>query len=358
VIRIPKLSRTRLLAALFLAAIFAAPGAEAQAPSLEPAQIVLPARLVASQPATLAVLDNLGRLVAKANLTLSDGTAVETDATGRAFFNAPPIPGVLIARIAGHHEIAAASVILPFAKSEKTQIDWAPAQISIHDRFDVRGSGFRGDAAGNAAQLGHQPALILAASPASLVLLLDLSAPPGTAQLSVTANGSEAVAILAALAIEFDTSGANLSPGAKAALTVRIRGTDQPKEMEVENLTPAVLQFARGVSEHVRTKGGVDNSAQITVRAMHPGDFSFRVRLSSTDPNSIDTEAAHAYLLAAQKIAPTQLAKRLDPLLTRLEQKKPETKKIQQDLTHLLSTSSTENAAFLITAARDALLPK
>jgi hypothetical protein len=356
VIRRTKLNRVQRLAGVFLAAIFIAPYARAQAP--EPAQIVLPTRLVASQPATLAVLDKVGRLVPKANVMLSDGTPVETDATGRAFFNAPSNPGVLIARVAGHHEIAAVSAILPFSRSEKTIIDWAPGQVSIHDRFDIRGEGFRGDAAGNTVQLGRQPVLVLAASPISLVLLLDPSAAPGTAQLFVSANGSEAVAILAALAIEFDASSANLAPGAKAALTVRVRGTDQPKDMVVENLAPAVLRFAHGDSEHVRTKGGVDNSAQISVRAMHPGDFSFSVRLTSADPNSIDTEAAHAYLLAAQKIAPSPWTKRLDPLLTRLEEKKPDTKKIVQEINHLQSTPTPEQVAFLISAAKLSLQPK
>ena len=353
---ISKLNCAPLRVAVFLAALFIAPCAHAQAP--EPAQIVLPTRLVASQPATLAVLDNLGRLVPKANVTLSDGTPIETDASGRAFFNAPTTPGVLIARVAGHHEIVGVSAIVPFTKSEKTLIDWAPAQISIHDRFDIRGEGFRGDAAGNTVQFGHQAVLVLAASPVSLVLLLDPSAPPGTAQLSVTANGSEATAILAALAIEFDASGANLAPGAKALLTVRVRGTDQPKDMAVQNLAPAVLRFAHGDSEHVRTKGGVDNSAQINVRAMHPGDFSFSVRLTSADPKSIDTEAAHAYLLAAQKIAPAPWTKRLDPLLTRLEEKKPDTRRIVQDITHLQSSPTPEQIAFLISAAKLSLQPK
>ena len=356
-IRIFKLNRAGLLAAAFLAAIFGgAPNARAQSP--EAAQIVLPTRLIAGQPATLAVLDKFGRLVPKTNLSLSDGTPIETDATGRAFFNAPATPGVLIARVAGHHEIAGVSAILPFSKSDKTRIDWAPTQVSIHDRFDIRGEGFRGDAAGNTVQLGHQPVLVLAASPVSLVLLLAPDSEPGTAQLSVTANGSESSAILAALAIEFDAGGANLAPGAKAFLTVRVRGTDQPKDMVVENLAPGVLRFARGDSEHVRTKGGVDNSAQISVRAMHPGDFSFSVRLTSADPNSIDTEAAHAYLLAAQKIAPAPWTKRLDPLLTRLEEKKPDTRKIVQDISHLQSSPTPEQVAFLMSAAKLSLQPK
>ena len=344
------------LAAAFLAAIFAVPAARAQAP--EPSQIVLPSRVVATQPATLAVLDRLGRLVPKANVTLSDGTPTETDATGRAFFTAPATPGVLIARLAGHHEIAAASVILPYTKSDKTQIDWAPALVSIHDRFDIRGSGFRGDAAGNSVHFGEQPALVLAASPAALVILLNPAGAPGTAQLSVATNGPPATATLAALVVEFDTGGATLAPGSKAALVVRVRGTDQPREMDVENLVPAVLRFAHGDSEHVRTRGGVDNSALINVRALHAGDFSFRVRLSSRNANSVDIEAAHAYLLAAQKMSQHPWTRRLDPLLARLERQKPDARRAVQDISRLLANDPPETEAFLMTAARDSLLPR
>ena len=88
-----------------------------------------------------------------------------------------------------------------------------------------------------------------------------------------------------------------------------------------------------------------------------PGDFSFSVRLTSADPNSIDAEAAHAYLLAAQKIAPAPWTKRLDPLLTRLEEKKPDTRKIVQDISHLQSSPTPEQVAFLMSAAKLSLQP-
>jgi hypothetical protein len=356
VIRLPRLKSSPWIAAPLLAAIFTSPAARAQ--TAEPTQIVMPSRVVATQPATLAVLDSFGRLVAKANVTFSDGTPAETDATGRAFFNAPSTPGVLIARLAGHHDIAAASVVLPYTKSDKAQIDWAPALVSIHDRFDVRGSGFRGDAPGDVVHFGGQPALVLAASPAALAILLNPAGAPGTAQLSIAANGPPATATLAALVVEFDTGGTMFAPGVKAALTVRVRGTDQPREMDVENLAPPVLRFAHGDSEHVRTRGGVDNSAQINVRALHAGDFSFRVRLTSADPNSVDVEAAHAYLTAAQKISPHAWTKRLDPILARLERQKPDARKALQDLSHLLASTPPDNVAFLITAARDSLVPR
>lgn len=344
--------------AAFVAAFSCAPR-PVRAQASEPAQIVLPARVVAAQPATLAVLDKQGRLVPKVNVNLSDGTPTETDASGRAYFNTPSAPGVLIARLAGHHEIATAAVIVPNQKAEKSRIDWAPALVSIHDRFDIRGAGFRGDAGGNNVHFGQQSALVLASSPAALVLLLSPATAPGTELLSVAANGDpEATAILAALAVELGTAAADLQPGTKSALIVRVRGTDQPREMDVENLAPAVLRFAHGDVEHVRTRGGVDNSAAINIRALRAGDFSFRVRLTSADPNSVDAEAAHAYLIAAQKIAPHAWTKRLDPILARLERKKPDARKALQDLDRALTQTPPENVAFLIAAARDALVPR
>jgi hypothetical protein len=356
VIRLPKLNILPWLAAALLTPLLAAPSANAQAP--EPSQIVLPSRVVAGQSATLAVLDKLGRLVPKASVTLSDGTRTETDATGRASFKAPGIPGVLIARLATHHVIAGTSVILPHSDSGKMKIDWAPALVSLHDRFDIRGSGFRGDAAGDTVQFAQQPALVLAASPAALVILLSPALGPGTAQLSVTANGMTATATLAVLVIEFNASSAQLVPGTKSALTVRVRGTDRPQEMDVENLAPAVMRFTHGDTEHVRTRGGVDNSALIIVRALRAGDFSFRVRLMSLDPDSIDVGAAHVYLIAAQNAASPTWKRRLDPLLARFERPKPDVRRALLALNRLLAGAPPENVRLLMIAARDSLIPR
>jgi len=318
----------------------------------------MPSRVVAGQPATLAVLDNTGRLVPKVSVMFSDGTPTETDATGRATFKVPRASGIFTARLAAHNEIDATSVILPYLDSAQTQIQWAPALISIHDRFEIRGMGFRGDAAGNTVEFAQQPALVLAASQAALVILPNPSAKPGTAQLSVTVNGTVVTATLAALLVEFDAGKAAYIPGTRTALTVRVRGTDRPQEVDVENLAPAVMHFAHGDLQHVRTHGGVDNSAIVIVRVLQPGDFSFRVRLTSMDPKSTDPEAARAYLIAAQKVASPPWIRRLDPLLARFEDPKPDTRKALLDLNHMLAGAPPENLRVLMLAARDALRPK
>src|SRR5580704_15781782 len=102
----------RVLAALLLTfSFFVAPSllARAQAAPVTkfPVSIVLPPKLVAGQPGTLAVLDADGRLAPDVTVELgpqqntSQGKVqrVTTDITGRAFFTAPPQGGVIFARV-------------------------------------------------------------------------------------------------------------------------------------------------------------------------------------------------------------------------------------------------------------------
>ena len=62
---------------------------------------VLPARIVAGQPATLAVLGLDGKLAADVKVDLGNDQRVTTDATGRASFTAPGIGAVLLAKVSG-----------------------------------------------------------------------------------------------------------------------------------------------------------------------------------------------------------------------------------------------------------------
>src|ERR1700685_2580382 len=75
-----------------------APAAPAQstAATTWTVSIVLPPRLVAGQPATLAVLGVDGRLADGITVDVGKGQRVKTDKTGRAFFTAPTDMTVLI----------------------------------------------------------------------------------------------------------------------------------------------------------------------------------------------------------------------------------------------------------------------
>ncbi len=348
--------RARFTAIAFIAgalALVLAPSAQAQ--TSQPAEIVMPSRLVEGEPATLAVLDAEGRLVPHAAINFSDGSHTETDVTGHAFLTAPLTPSALIARVTLRPDIMACTVVLPHSTPEKTEILSVPPLVSIHDPFEVQGAGFRGDASGNHVTFHDEPAVVLASSPAALVILLDPKSEPGTWKLSIASNGPEVWSSLAALAIEFNLAAGRIAPGMKTKLTVRVRGTDQAQELDVENFAPEVLRLANEGAERVRTRGGVDNSAALEVRALHAGDFSFRVRIISTEPGVPDVEGAHAYLEAAQIIASPPWKRRLDPAIARLERPKANVKQVLDQLEKLIPDAPQGDFAIFLGAARNAL---
>ena len=63
--------------------------------------IVLPPRVVAGYAATLAVLDVNGRLAPGITVDIGNNEHVTTDNTGRAFFSAPSLGEILIAKASG-----------------------------------------------------------------------------------------------------------------------------------------------------------------------------------------------------------------------------------------------------------------
>jgi hypothetical protein len=310
--------------------------------------------MIAAEPATLSVLDKFGRLVPRTQVNFSDGTHAETDVTGRAFFTAPSQPGPVIARFATNPGVSACALILPHEPAGKLRIDSVPAFVSSHDRFEVRGAGFRGDAIGNRVQFHRDSALVLAASPRSLVILLGPRTDPGASELEIAVDQASARRTVIALAVEFDAAGQSLAPATKSKLTVRVRGTDQPVLLQIQNLAPDVLQFLHGNDERSKTHAGVDNSALIDVRPVHEGDFSFRVRILSAQPQP-DFDAAHEYLIAAQKVGTMQNAHRLDPIVRRLERPQPNTALLLKELDKSTQSIPPGDFAIYIHAAKESL---
>jgi hypothetical protein len=108
--------------------------------------IVLPARLVSGQPATLAVLGVDGRLAPDITVDLGNGQRVKTDKTGRASFTAPIGGTVLIATAAGN---SAAALVDPSVPAAPAQAPVVAPVVSQLDEFPICGSGFSGDADSN-----------------------------------------------------------------------------------------------------------------------------------------------------------------------------------------------------------------
>jgi len=344
-----------LPAATAIAAIFLACAARVRAQTPQPAELVLPSRLVAGEPATLAVLDATGRLVPRAPIYFSDGSHTETDVTGHAYMIAPLTAGAVIGRLTLQPGIMACTVVLPHAPPADPEVLDVPPLVSIHDPFEVRGAGFRGDAASNHVAFNGVPAVVLASSPAALVVLLDSKSDPGAWKLLISSNDPQVSASLVALAVEFNLNGSRIVLGTKTKLTVRVRGTDEPQSLEVQNFSPRVISFSNGDTERIRTRGGVDNSASLEVRTLHGGDFSFRVRVLSAEEGEPDISDAYAYLEAAQRIAPPDWKRQLDPVIARLEGPKANVKQALSELEKLMPSAPQGDVAVFLSAAHNAL---
>ena len=327
----------------------------AQGQTAQPVEIVIPSKLVAGEPATLTALDAAGRLVPRTDITFSDGSHTETDVNGLAHMTAPSAPGAIIARVTLHPEVTACTAVLPHAIAAKLEVASFPPVVSIHDPFEIKGAGFSGDSRADRVTFHDQLASVLAASPVSLVVLLDYKSEPGTWKLDIAANGVETWFALAAVSVEFALATEHLVPGTKTKLTARVRGTDKSETLEIKDLAPDVLAFSHNTSEQLRTRGGVDNSTSVDVRALRAGDYSFRVRILSSDAGAADIEAAHAYLEGALKIATPQWKHRLDPLVAQLERPKVKVPQIVDRLEKMMPEAPQGDLAILLAAAGNAL---
>jgi hypothetical protein len=182
---------------------------------------------------------------------------------------------------------------------------------------------------------------------------------PGPAQISVQTPSGQwtAQTTLVALAPEFPKPA--LLPGQKGRLMVRVKGSEQPLRILVENQTPGVLRFLRGDLQELSTSGGAENCAAIEVAAIRSGDFSFDARLEP----SPDENAARRYLEAASPLADGGEQRDIKHLAGHLAEhlaKQPEhnsakLEALQRDLDKILSHTIEGDLRTLLAAARAAL---
>jgi len=337
-------------ARLFLAVVLCSTIAHAQAFSGGASKIILPPRLAAGQAATLAVLSAAGKLQPDTEVVLADGTQVRTDASGRAVFTAPSAEGVFLARlanvsVAASAETAVAPVVPPLPPGSlqtAARITALPSWVALRDRFAVYGSGFRGDADGNLVRIAGKQALVLAASPVSLVLLANPKAEPGPTTLVVQPGTGQVSATLTLVDIVIDPALASLPPGRRESFELRVLGTEAQREMEVRNLAPEVLNVNGGNFQQLKTSGGTNNSAPLEVQGRREGDFSLGVRLipAALPP---DIETARAFLSAAASRASGQTTRLIadwaaEPLIA-AQRRDAVSKQIEKELRRTPRTS-------------------
>jgi hypothetical protein len=341
------------VAVLFLVALATPACAQETEPNTTWAvTIILPPRLVAGQPATLAILGVDGRLAEGVTVEVGalSGSVqrVKTDKTGRAVFEAPSDAGVLIAKASGGS--AAALIDAPASSGASPSLALAPV-ISTQDQFSICGGQLQGDEDSNHVVLNNDPALVLAASPECLVILPGPRVIPGPAKISIQSATVQWNLTATLVALVFDPPFPALVPEKKSHLTVHVQGSDRPLAIEAQNKTPGVLQFLRGDVQVLHTSGGSQNLATIEVQAIRSGDFSFHARLLSPP----DVAAARRYLEAAQPRAPKDLERPVKNLEDRLRHHPRDTEKASTELDAILAASISGDFRTLLASARASL---
>jgi hypothetical protein len=310
--------------------------------------IVLPPKVMAGRPATLAVFGADGKLVSGVTVEVAGDQRVMTDSTGRAVFTAPSDGDVVIAKASG---LAAAALVDPDGSATGSQTISVAPIISLKDSFSICGGEFRGEADANRVKINEERALILAASPECLIVLPGPKVTPGPAFISVQTGEARWTAATTVVSLEFEPPQPALVPEKKSKLVVRAEGTEQSLRIVAENQTPGVLEFVRGDTQNLRTSGGTNNFAAIEVQAIRSGDFSFHARLVP----SLDAAIAERYLRAALPLAPRELEQRLRKLADRLARHPHDAEKVQSELAQIISTTIASDLRTLLESVDAAL---
>ena len=332
-----------LSTACFLAAI-----AGAQTPS-PPLSIVLPPRLLANAPATLAILGADGHLAPGVVVDIGNGQHVTTDATGRASFTAPP-DGAFIAKTQG----VSAAALVDAAPLQAAPVPSVAPNVSQHDHFAICGSGFSGNVSADRVTVNGDAAFVLAASPVCVVILPQARTLAGPATVQVEVGKESRPFRTALVALDFVPPNPPLQPGRKGKLLVRAEGTADALRIVVENHSPEVIRFTGDEAQELRTSGGAQNQATIEVQAIRSGDFSFRARILPPP----DLSGAARYLQIAWSIAPKSpksTQHNLKAIVAQLAHHPPDASKARAAIQRLAASTPSGSLRTLLDAAASSL---
>jgi hypothetical protein len=325
------------------------------------AEIVLPPQLETEKPATLAVLDSEGRLMVGITVVLSNGKRVTTDSTGRARFVVTSEPGTFSAEVEGGGVRASADVLaMQTALPEGIVVTNYPHVAAVQDHIAVRGAGFRGDADLNRVTLQGQPALVLASSTVSLVMMAGPNATPGPADFVVEVSDHKCGPLpLTLVSLEIEGPAGKLARGKKSQLILHIRGTEEKLALALRNLSPESVELIGGNMQRVVSSGGSQNKANVGMRGVREGEFSVSVRLVPTASGAPDLALVRRELLAARGMAAGEWVARMDGTIQRLDhvENDPHGSALMlQDLAGLFSLDPPKELARHLQAAWLALL--
>jgi hypothetical protein len=227
------------------------------------------------------VLDVNGRLTPGVTVNFSNGDRLTTDVTGRALFVAPLNSGVIFGSIAGRAGRVATAILAPGeASSTSIEVSSAPRVASLTDRFELFGRSFCGDADANQVTIAGQPAIVLASSPAALVVLPSPDLQPGSAAVEISCAKRKAPPFSVTLVgLELEADSSPLKPGEHRGLTVHVRGTTAKIALEARNLAPEIAELSGGNPVRASSSGGAENLGKFEVVGRKNGNFLISIRL-------------------------------------------------------------------------------
>jgi hypothetical protein len=257
-----------------------------QAPQAPPASgariLLLPRKIVTGERATLAVLDMNGRLTPGVTVVFSNGDKFTTNATGRAMFVAPLNIGTISGWIQGRSARVSSTILsLSELPANVLEVSAAPRAASVSDRFELAGHGFCGDADGNRVTIAGVSALVLASSPAYLVILPPIDMDPGPKQVQVICGQKTSVLFTVVFVnLELEANSAPLAPGEHRTLTVHVHGSTAKINLEARNLSEDVAELqGGGATVRATSTGGAENVAKFEVAGKRRGSFVVSIRL-------------------------------------------------------------------------------
>jgi len=160
------------------------------------------------------------------------------------------------------------------------EINSIPRIASISDRFDILGHGFCGDADANSVTIAGLPAIVLASSATSLVVLPPTELEPGLAPVKISCGKNTFPTFnitFLELALHADSSA--LAPGEHRGLTVSVRGTQTKIALEAKNLAPDIAELSGSDTGRQLSSGGPENAAHFEVVGRKRGSFLISIRL-------------------------------------------------------------------------------
>lgn len=229
----------------------------------------------------MAVLDVNGRLTPGVTVAFSNGDRLTTDQSGRALLVAPLNPGVIFGAIEGRRGRVPTTIVAPTeTELSLVELSAVPRIASLSDRFDILGHGFCGDADANSVNIGGLPAIVLASSATSLVVLPPAELEPGLAPVKISCGKNSLPAFnMTFLELELHADSSAVSPGEHRVLTVTVRGTDAKIALEAKNLAPDIAELSGGTAVRHLSTGGRENAAHFEVVGRKKGGFLISIRL-------------------------------------------------------------------------------